>query len=120
MGYRRRLLWHVLSRVEPGAKASDIVKGVDVLKTIGWIMEAWKEVKASTIEKCFVKCGFSEDLFETIIVDDDDDDRFSELQSLINGVVSDYADYLEQDENAPTSVSAVDTTSSAWKEGSSQ
>ena len=72
-------------------------------------MEAW------TIEKCFVKCGFSEDVFETIIVDDDDDDGFSELQSLINGVVSDYAvaDYLEQDENAPP---AVDTTSSAWKE----
>ena len=40
-------------------------------------MEAWTKLKASTIKKCFVKCGFSEDLFEEVTSDDDDDESFA-------------------------------------------
>ena len=76
------------------------------------------EVKASTIEKCFVKCGFSVDLLEAVTYNDNDHGEFCELQCLIKGIVSEYTvdNFLRPEENAPTSVSVINATSSIWKE----
>ena len=48
----------------------------DVLETIACIMKAWTEVKASIIEKCFVRRRFSEDLFQAKTSDDDGDEKW--------------------------------------------
>ena len=51
-------------------------------------MKAWTKLKASTIKKCFVKCGFSEDLFEEVTSDDDDDDDDDDESFTICSVLS--------------------------------
>ena len=38
--YRKRLLQHVLTRIKPGSKASDVISNVNLLKSIGWVMDA--------------------------------------------------------------------------------
>ena len=40
--------------------ASQLLKEVDVLQAIYWIKQAWDDVKAETIQKCFINCGFKE------------------------------------------------------------
>ena len=47
-------------------------------------MEALTKLKASTIKKCFIKCGFSEDLFEVVTSDDDDDDESFAICSVLS------------------------------------
>ena len=47
--YRKQLLHHVLARIKPGSKASDVISSVDLLKSIGWVMDAWRKVKKETI-----------------------------------------------------------------------
>ena len=55
--YRKKLVRNVVSRIDTGKTASDIVKEVDVLRAIQWIQQAWDEVSELTITKCFEKCG---------------------------------------------------------------
>ena len=40
--------------------ASQLLKEVDVLQAIYWFKQAWDDVKAETIQKCFKNCGFKE------------------------------------------------------------
>ena len=47
--YRKQLLQHALARIKPGSKASNVVSSVDLLKSIGWVMDAWRKVKKETI-----------------------------------------------------------------------
>ncbi|XP_057302773.1 tigger transposable element-derived protein 6-like [Hydractinia symbiolongicarpus] len=58
--YRKQLLQHVLARIKPGCKTSDVIRNVDLLKSIGWVINAWGKVKKETIVICFSKCGFTE------------------------------------------------------------
>ena len=52
--YRKQLLQqHVLARIKPESKASDVISSVDLLKSIGWVMDAWRKVKKETIVNCF-------------------------------------------------------------------
>ena len=53
--YRKQLLQHVLARIKPGSKASDVISSFDLLKSIGWVMDAWRKVKKETIVNCFSK-----------------------------------------------------------------
>ena len=38
--------------------ASALSKSVTVLDAIMWLKVAWDALKASTVTKCFIKCGF--------------------------------------------------------------
>lgn len=61
--YRRRQLKYILTQMERSDKVgSDILKGISVLDAIYWIHASWKEVESSTIQNCFLKCGFNVDL----------------------------------------------------------
>ena len=115
--YRKQLLQHVLARIKPGCKASDVIGSVDLLKSIGWVMNAWGKVKKETIVNCFSKCGFTEATLE-LFTDDDVYAEFAELQSLISEISPDSTvdSYLNQDEDAVTSVGTVDIHSTNWKE----
>ena len=37
---------------------SEMLKRINLLDAIYWVNASWEEVEASTIEKCFAKCGF--------------------------------------------------------------
>ena len=115
--YRKQLLQHVLARIKPGSKASDVISSVDLLKSIGWVMDAWRKVKKETIVNCFSKCGFNEATLE-LFIDDDADAEFAELQNYISEISPDSTvdSYLNQDEDAVTSVNTVDIHSMNWKE----
>ena len=115
--YRKQLLQHVLARIKPGSKASDVISSVDFSKSIGWVVDAWGKVKKETIVNCFSKCGFNEATPE-LFIDDDADAEFAELQNYISEISPDSTvdSYLNQDEDAVTSVDTVDIHSMNWRE----
>ena len=115
--YRKQLLQHVLTRIKRGSKASGAISSIDLLKSIGWAMDAWKKVKKETIVNCFSKCGFNEATLE-LFIDDDADAEFAELQNYISAISLDSTvdSYLNQDEDAVTSVDMVDIHSMNWRE----
>ena len=39
---------------------SQLLKGVEVLQAILWVKQAWNDVAAETISKCFQMCGFDQ------------------------------------------------------------
>ena len=98
MFYRKQLLLHVLARIKPGSKVSDVITSVDLLK-------------------CFCNCGFSEATLE-LFIDHDADAEFSKLQNYISEISPDSTvdSYLNQDEDDVTSVNTVDIHSMNWKE----
>ena len=80
-------------------------------------MDNWRKVKKETIVNCFAKCGFNEATLE-LFIDDDADAEFAGLQNHISDMPpeSTVDFYLNQDEDAITSVNAVDIRSINWKE----
>ncbi|XP_060573116.1 tigger transposable element-derived protein 6-like [Ruditapes philippinarum] len=71
--YRSRQLKYILSQMEHSDKVgSTILREISILDAIYWINGSWKEVEASTIQKCFAKCGFTQ--FNQVCSDNDDDD----------------------------------------------
>ena len=86
--YRKQLLQHVLARIKPGSKASDVISSVDLLKSIRWVMYAWRKVKKETIVNCFSKSGFNEATLK-LFIDDDADAEFAELQNYISEISPD-------------------------------
>ena len=114
--YPKQLLQHVLARIKPGSKASDVISSVDP-KSIGWVMDAWRKVKKETTVNCFSKSGFNEATLE-LFIDDDADAEFAELQNYISEISPDSTvdSYLNQDEDAITSVDMVDIHAMNWRE----
>ena len=80
-------------------------------------MDAWRKIKKETIVNCFSKCGFNEATLE-LFIDDDADAEFAELQNYISEISPDSTvdSYLNQDEDAVTSVDTVDIHSMNWRE----
>ena len=115
--YRKQLLQHVLARIKPGSKASDVISSVDLLKYIGWVIDAWRKVKKEIIVNCFSKCGFNEANLE-LFINDDADAEFAELQNYISEISpnSTVDSYLNQEEDAITSANTVDIHSMNLKE----
>ena len=55
--YLKKLVSYILSRINAGKSATEIIKDVDALRAIQWMQEASNDVSSSTIQKCFNKCG---------------------------------------------------------------
>ena len=49
---------YVVSRIENGEKASEIIQDVNIAKVIHWVQMAWKDMSIDTIIYWFQKCGF--------------------------------------------------------------
>ena len=76
--YRKKQLQHVISAMEKDTSkcGSQLLKEINILQAIYWVHDAWKHVEASTIQKCFAKCGFKDsevDISAASDVDSDDD-----------------------------------------------
>ena len=87
----------MLARIQEGASATQIVKGVDVLVAIRWLQEAWKEVTNLIIKSCFKKCGMKGDN-ELMEVEEDDDLEFEALVKEFTADIS-AAEYANFDKN---------------------
>ena len=57
--YRRRIVQHLLARIDQETPASELAKQVNVLDAIMWLTASWSEVQPTTIQKCFSHCGFA-------------------------------------------------------------
>lgn len=73
--YKRRLLRHIVSQVDGERSASQIVKSVNLLMAVQWMVNAWDEVKGVVISKCFRHVGMYPSTMD--LDDDDDDDPFA-------------------------------------------
>ena len=62
--YRRLLLQHVLAKIDNASKATDVTSSINVLIAIRWVALAWKEVKGTTIIKCFKTAGILSDTLD--------------------------------------------------------
>ncbi|KAI6658711.1 Tigger transposable element-derived protein 6-like [Oopsacas minuta] len=58
INYRKRVIRHLISRMEACNTASELVKLVNILDAILWIKDVWSNLSITTIQKCFTKCGF--------------------------------------------------------------
>ncbi|XP_068712886.1 tigger transposable element-derived protein 6-like [Montipora foliosa] len=72
--YKRKLLRHIVSQVDGEHSASEIVKSVNLLMAVRWMVNAWDEVKCEVISKCFRHVGMYPSAME---LDEDDDDPFA-------------------------------------------
>ena len=81
---------------------------------MSWIIEAWKSDKQKAIVNYFMKCGFTDQVLELC---DGGDEAYNELCDLISEIChnSTVDSYLAHDDDAITSVEAIDTTSKTWQ-----
>ena len=63
-------------------RASDIINKINILKVIGWVISAWREVTSDTIKHCFEKCGFPTD--DYVAMAQDSDEEFEMLYNEIS------------------------------------
>lgn len=62
---------------QPGVGGTELLRQINILDTVYWISQAWKEVETSTISKCFEKAGFifPTDEPNTYNTDDENDEE---------------------------------------------
>ena len=73
--YRKNVTRSLLSVISSSESAQELCKKVTLLDSIDWIVEAWNDVKKTTIQRCFHATGFGDSV--DIVIDDDcefDDD----------------------------------------------
>ena len=116
MRYRRRLLQHVLLKMDNDetGTASALAKSVNVLDAIMWLKFAWDALLESTMNKCFAKCGF--DVSEPVAVDEAavvDDAEPATLEPALQQVIGDVTlrAFADMDDDEAT----MKTTGDNWE-----
>lgn len=112
--YRKKLVKHVLARINDDHSATDIVKSVSILQAIRWLQQSWKEVASLTIKNCFEKCGIvklSEKLTEL-------EENDLEFEALVREFTTDIsaAQFAKFDENVPVSEPLINENDIDWRE----
>ena len=69
--YRERLLKYVVSRIDKGKNASEIIQNVNIAKAVQWLQVAWRDVSTEAIINCFQKCGFGHESVNSITNDNE-------------------------------------------------
>ena len=108
--YRKRQLQFMIAQKEKTLSGSEILKKISVLEAIYWINRSWREVEASTIEKCFRRCGFQSTPVGPVVVDEDDilDDIPLSVLKLSNDVFGvDFTELLKIDSELLTHSSVM-------------
>lgn len=100
--YRKKLLRHILSKMDECSTATEISKTVTVLDAILWIKSVWDALSSYTIERCFAKCGFSVSV-EAIMPESDENEQdvHPSMEPLLNGMTLE--EYANMDHSLETS-----------------
>ena len=114
--YRKKLVKHVVSRIDEDKSASDIIKEVDVLVALRWVVQAWSEVSDETIRKCFKRCGIVEEVMHVDGGEMEEND--SEFDSLVKELCAEASasEYASFDDNVDACEPSVNTESSTWRD----
>ena len=105
----------MISRIDEGKNASEIIQDVNIAKAVHWLQVAWKDVSTETITNCFQKCGFRQESINSITNDNEIDEEFESL--LIQFREDDQttvADFVTFDDNLPTSTGQVNMDLIDW------
>ncbi|KAK3714119.1 hypothetical protein QZH41_001367 [Actinostola sp. cb2023] len=115
--YRRKLLRYVVGQMDGEKTASEIVKSVNLLMAVRWVVSAWKEVPAAVISKCFKKVGMYPD--ENLSAEEDDDsfegEELMDIPELLSHI-SPGLDMSAFDDEADAFERPIDTTHPNWRE----
>ena len=108
---------YVMSRIDEGKNASEIIKDVNIAKTIHWLQVAWKDVSKETILHCFQKCGFEESDCHSISEEGEIDEEFETLLAQLR-VDDDITveDFITFDDNLTTSTGQINTDMIDWRQ----
>ncbi|XP_068742381.1 tigger transposable element-derived protein 6-like [Montipora capricornis] len=119
--YRRKLLRYVASQIDVKQCASDVIKSVNLLMAVRWMVSAWEKVKPEVIIKCFKHVGTNPEENQ----EEEDDDPFSgeelldlnELVAKVSGETNvDAATYVaDADSEALSHEHCVDTGDPNWR-----
>ena len=66
-------------KIDECERASEVANAVNILIAVRWIAQAWKEVKAETVCKCFRKAGILDAGMEVVSCDIGDEDPFADI-----------------------------------------
>ena len=66
--YKHLFLQHMLARIDEAKNATEVTCSINVLIAIRLVALGWREVKATTIKKCFRKAGVLRDDFDVQVV----------------------------------------------------
>ena len=99
--YKHLFLQHVLARIDEAKNATEVTGSINVLTAIRLVALGWREVKASTIQKCFRKAGVLSDDFEVQVVGEEEDpfvdiDDTVQLGSLIQSAMGESSCSVEE------------------------
>ena len=88
INYRKRLLRHLISRMDACNTASELVKLVNILDAILWIKDVWSSLPSSTIQKCFTKCGFQRQIeaSESDVLASPFEEIMTETEFILDGI----------------------------------
>ena len=67
----KKLVKYVLARINENSSATQIFKDVNILITILWAQEAWKEVTGVAIKNSFEKCKVVKSIDDLMEVEED-------------------------------------------------
>ena len=109
--YRKQLLKHLISRVDYGKKASEIIQGVDLLQCMRWMNQAFEQITKDIIKHCFEKCGFSE---VSLLAEDPDEEFEDLLKSLTIDVMPD--ENASFDDDVDTSEMSINVQKKCWED----
>ena len=115
------LLQYVLAKIDTANTATEVTKSVNVLTALRWVALGWREVKATTIQKCFKQAGIR---FDVHAIVSDDEDPFNDIDdgmgmdSLISHAMGTLQhcsadEYLTGDNSLPV---CVDIDGNNWDE----
>ena len=91
----------MLARIDEAKNATEVTGSINVLTAIRLVALGWREVKASTIQKCFRKAGVLSDDFEVQVVGEEEDpfvdiDDTIQLGSLIQSSMGESSCSVEE------------------------
>lgn len=110
---------------QPGVGGTELLRQINILDTVYWISQAWKEVETSTISKCFEKAGFifPTDEPNTYNTDDEEDEEDEDddiplsVLKLSNELFGcDFSDLMQLDQE----INICDTNTIDWNVSAQQ
>ena len=102
---------NVISRIDDGKNASEIIQGVDFLQCMRWVNQAFEQITEDTIKHCFKKCGSS----EVSLLAEEPDEEFEDLLKSLNiDVMPD--EYASFDDGVDTSEMPIYVQKKGWED----
>ena len=100
---------HVVSRVDDGKKAFEIIQEVDPLQCMRWVNQAFEQITEDTIKHYFEKCGFSK---VSLLAEEPNEEFADLLKSLTIGVMPD--ENASFDDDVDTSEMPINVQKKGW------